>query len=215
MALLNNLREWREAASLSREQLAEKVGKTATSIFRIEKGEQQPRPELMSALCRVFNKRAAEFYREQSNVVEAAIGNRWVPILDYVQAGEFTRIGDHADDDYEDSILTDLDPSLNTFALRLRGRSMLPEFRENDLVMIDPEVPPVAEDFVFAMDEHGEGVFKQYFDRGIGSSGEPIFELISLNPAFPSWRSDRKKLRVIGTMIEHRRLRQPTITKIG
>jgi phage repressor protein C with HTH and peptisase S24 domain len=211
MNLQNNLREWRESASLSREQLAEKVGKTAVSIFRIEKGDQQPRPKLLSALCKVFNKAPSEFYSDMPNVVEVAEGNRWIPILDYVQAGEFAKIGERADDDYEDSILTDLSPSPNTFVLRLRGRSMLPEFREDDLVMIDPEIQPVAEDFVFAMDEHGEGSFKQYFDRGIGEQGEPLFELVSLNPAFPSWRSDRKKLHIIGTMIEHRRLRKPTL----
>ncbi len=208
MGYKNNLREWRESARQSREQLAEAVGVTAVSIFRIENGTQQPRPALLQKLCRIFNRSTAEFYAQESNVVEASEGNRWIPILGFVEAGEFAQFGPAGGDDYEDSILTDLEPSPNSFAMRIHGRSMEPDFREGDLVLIDPGVDPRAEDFVVAYDDRGDGSFKQYRDVGLNERGEHVFELVSLNPAYPSWRSDRKKISIRGTMIEHRRLRR-------
>lgn len=208
MHLSNNLEAWRTSAGISREQLAEKVGISAVSIYRIERGSQQPRPALLDSLCKLFRKPASEFYAAQSNVTAMPDGTRWIPILDFVQAGPMAMISPSPEGEYEDSILTDLNPSLDAFAMRIRGRSMEPEFREGDLILVDPAIDPVAEDFIVVFDEAGNGSFKQYRDLGLNENREHVFEAASLNPAYPSWRSDRKRLKIRGTMIEHRRLRR-------
>jgi SOS-response transcriptional repressor LexA len=207
MNLANNLRTWREAASMSREQLAERIGVSPVSVYRIELGRQQPRPGLLEAIGRVFSKEPAEFYGDASNVSLVSGGNRRIPVVDSVPAGDINILESTLDPN--NSVPTDLNPSAQTFMLRIRGRSMEPDFSEGDLVMIDPAVAPRAEDFVAAIDERGEGTFRRYHDLGINDQGVSVFELVPLNGAYPSWRSDRKKIMLRGTMIEHRRFRKP------
>lgn len=192
---------------MSREQLAERLGVSAVSVYRIELGRQQPRPALLEAIGRVFNREPAEFYGDASNVSLDSGGSRRIPVLDSVPVGDIDIIEPTLDPD--NSIVTDLNPSAQTFFLRIRGRSMEPDFSEGDLVMIDPAVPPRAEDFVAAIDECGEGTFRRYHDLGLNEHGAQVFELVPLNSAHPSWRSDRKKIILRGTMIEHRRFRRP------
>lgn len=149
------------------------------------------------------------------NAVGAAIGTTRIPVISYIQAGDLTSImDDHAPGAASDYLLTDLTVSRYTFALEIKGTSMLPDFREGDRVIIDPEVKPQPGDFVAAkvVDSHGHGeaTFKKYRPRGIDSAGREVFELSPLNEDFPPLRSDTTpRLQIIGTMVEHRRYRRP------
>jgi SOS-response transcriptional repressor LexA len=192
---------------MSRERLAELAGISAVSVFRIESGQQQPRPTLLEDISRIFGKTPAQFYSEGPNFDEGVRGSRSIPVLDIVQGGEFPVIAPSHDKEI-DSIFTDIYRSAASFALRVRGRSMEPDFREGDLVIVDPSVPPQAEDFVAARDERGEGTFKQFRSVGLNEKGEQVYELASLNPAHPTWRSDRMQISILGTMVEHRRFRR-------
>lgn len=91
------------------------------------------------------------------------------------------------------------------FYFQIEGDSMLPEFREGDRVLIDPEVSPRPGDFVAARNSEQEATFKKYRVRGIDYAGKEIFELVPLNDDYPILRSDEHELSVIGTMLEHRR----------
>lgn len=148
------------------------------------------------------------------NAVGAAIGTRQIPLISYIQAGDLTSImDDHAPGAASDYLLTDLTVSRHTFALEIKGKSMEPDFKEGDRVIIDPEVKPQPGDFVAAktVDDHGHGeaTFKKYRPRGITATGVEVFELSPLNEDFPSMRSDTMPLQIIGTMVEHRRYRRP------
>lgn len=105
-------------------------------------------------------------------------------------------------------LLTDLELSPSAFALRIKGDSMLPEFREGDTVIIDPAVTPLPGDYVVAKNDDNEATFKKYRPRGLNEQGQPVFELVPLNEDYPSLRSDRSNLQIIGTMVEHRRYRK-------
>lgn len=149
-----------------------------------------------------------------SNAVNVAVGTTRVPLISYVQAGDLTEImDDHAPGAAAEYLLTDLPVSKYTFALEIRGTSMLPEFKEGDRVIIDPAVRPQPGDFVAAksVDHHGHGeaTFKKYRPRGLNDRGQEVFELSPLNDDFPSLRSDSTPLEIIGTMVEHRRYRRP------
>jgi transcriptional regulator with XRE-family HTH domain len=88
----NNLRAWREQAGLTVEQLAEKLSVSGASISRIEKGTQQPRPELLRRIARFFKVSESAFYGTGASLEPAQIGLRRIPVLDYVQAGSRTGI---------------------------------------------------------------------------------------------------------------------------
>ena len=128
-------------------------------------------------------------------------GLKRVPILTYVQAGKWREAIQLPADDY---VFVNIDVSPSTFGARVVGDSMMPDFKEGDLIVIDTEVKPQPTDLVMA--ESPEGItFKKYRSRGIGEDGVEVFDLVPLNPDFPTIRSDRSKVEIIGTVVEHRR----------
>jgi SOS-response transcriptional repressor LexA len=150
----------------------------------------------------------ADFFDEDTNVEDAVIGSRSIPVLDHVQAGQWTAVSTRRTDaePYE-FVMTDLLLGPAAFAMRIRGESMLPDFIEGDVVIIDPDVAPQPGDFVVAANG-GDAVFKQYRERGVTASGVKVFELMPLNKFYPVIRSDITPMRIVGTMVEHRRYRR-------
>lgn len=145
----------------------------------------------------------------QKNIEISSIGEKRIPLISYVQAGCMSEIvNPYQLGDASEFLLTDLDLGPNAFALQIKGDSMLPDFKEGDRIIIDPAVQPLPGDFVVAKNGHEEATFKKYRPRGLSESGDEIFELVPLNEDYPSMRSDTTPLRIIGTMIEHRRYRK-------
>lgn len=143
------------------------------------------------------------------NVAPVSSGQRRIPIISYVQAGMMTEAMDpFALGDGFEVILTDLEVSNGTFALRIKGESMRDEFKEGDVVIIDPAIEPLPGDFVVAKNTKEEATFKKYRPRGTDQRGEMIFELVPLNDDYPTLQSERDHLRVIGVMVEHRKYRK-------
>ena len=58
--LIVELKRLREERGLSREQVAERIGTSETSIFRYEKGETRPQPAVVAAMLDVYGAAAAE-----------------------------------------------------------------------------------------------------------------------------------------------------------
>lgn len=147
--------------------------------------------------------------RGMSNVEPADIGMRRIPVISFVRAGHWAEAADpYAVGDGEEFVLTDLDVSDQTFAVRIAGDSMEPDFKEGDLVVIDPNVRPRPGDFVVAKNGHEEATFKKYRPRGMTDAGIEVAELVPLNPDYPVQRSDLTPFIVVGTMVEHRRYRR-------
>lgn len=144
-----------------------------------------------------------------TNIASTTLGTRRIPLISYVQAGHMTEaIDPYTIGNSEEWLLTDLDLAMNAFALKIKGDSMLPEFREGDTVIIDPSVQPLPGDYVVAKNCENEATFKKYRPRGINERGEQVFELVPLNDDYPSMRSDLVNITIIGTMVEHRRYRK-------
>ncbi|QNK68453.1 helix-turn-helix domain-containing protein [Variovorax sp. PAMC26660] len=145
-----------------------------------------------------------------SNVTPVPAGTRRIPLVSYIQAGMWAEIIDRFQPgDADDWLTTDQDVSPHTFALQIKGDSMLPEFKEGDRVIIDPDVAPQPGDFVAAKNGEEEATFKKYRPRSMDANGALIFELIPLNDDYPSMRSDVVPIYIVGTMVEHRKYRKP------
>ncbi len=137
-------------------------------------------------------------------------GLRQVPRISHVQAGLWTEAVDpYAMGAGDDFVLTQTQLGPHAFALTVRGDSMTPEFQEGDTILIDPDVKPSPGDYVVAKNDEGEATFKKYRARGLNERGEPVIELVPLNADYPSLRSDRSPIQIIGTLMEHRRYRKP------
>jgi phage repressor protein C with HTH and peptisase S24 domain len=70
-----------------------------------------------------------------------------------------------------------------SFALRVMGDSMLPEFSDGDIVVIEPEGRVRAGAFVLAQTTEGWSLGQLVG----GEAPEPAWRLQSLNPAYPDF----------------------------
>jgi SOS-response transcriptional repressor LexA len=134
---------------------------------------------------------------------------RGYPVISPVQTGNWREIVDTfprgSADEYR---MASNEYGPHTFALRIVGNSMEPEFMEGDLVFIDPDVTPRPGNYVVAKNHEEEATFKKYRPRGIDANGVEIFELVPLNPDYAVMRSDHQPIKIIGTMMEHTRYRR-------
>ena len=87
------------------------------------------------------------------------------------------------------------------FAINISDNSMQPEIRENDLVIINPDVNPVPAQFVLAFYN------QQYSIRKYRKPNDTQIELVSINSDWPNQLIDLNsdKFSIIGTVIELRR----------
>lgn len=139
---------------------------------------------------------------------------RAIPVISTIPAGGAKEIVDaYAPGAGSDEIIPDTDVGPYAFGLIIDGESMLTEFVSGDKVIIDPDVRPRPGDFVAfkcrrASDMEAGSTFKQYRPRGMNDQGVDYFELVPLNPNYPTLRSDHMECEIIGTMVEHRRYRR-------
>jgi SOS-response transcriptional repressor LexA len=106
-------------------------------------------------------------------------GNR-VPIISWVQAGHASEVIDlfepgEADDWIQPSCYT----KAHTYALRVQGDSMAPDFKQGMILVVEPEMDYFCGDFVIAKNGEDEATFKQY----IRDAGKEYLK--PLNPQYP------------------------------
>jgi repressor LexA len=118
------------------------------------------------------------------NVADFTPLRRSIPVINKVAAGypaEFTDL------DYPASVADEYiacpditDP--DAFAARVVGESMLPEYREGEIVVFSPELPtPDGSDCFVRLERDNETTFKRIFFEDDGES----IRLQPLNPAYP------------------------------
>ena len=207
------LAELRAAAKLTQNAVAKTVGVSRAAVTQWENGLTKPKGEYIHALAKLYGCTTGYILHGEDsgvgNVIPAPIGLRQIPIISYVQAGCWTESCDcRAMDGSIETITTDLDLGSMAFALEVRGDSMAPEILEGDVVVIDPDVDPLPGDYVVAKNGSHEATLKQYRPRGTNDQGQEYFELVPLNPVYPTMRSDHHHVAIIGVMMEHRRYRR-------
>jgi SOS-response transcriptional repressor LexA len=114
------------------------------------------------------------------NVAEAgATYGGKVPLISSVQAGNWREVIDNLPPGVgEDWVSTTAPVKDHTYALRVTGDSMEPEFPEGMILIVEPELEPQAGDFVIVRLD-GDVTFKQL----VQDSGE--WYLKPLNPRYP------------------------------
>lgn len=219
MKLADRIREAIEYSGKTQAQIAQETKKSAGAVTQWLDGTTKSlRAETAEALERATGYRANWIVTGVGpktasaglrNIGPAQLGTSHIPLISYVQAGTWTNVVDnHAPGTADEYLLTDLDLSSSAFALEIKGDSMLPEFRPGDRVIIDPMAAPSPGDFVVAKNGDEEATFKKYRPRSIDERGNTVFELVPLNEDYPSMRSDVTPIRIVGTMVEHRKYRR-------
>ncbi len=213
------LRDSRKAAGLTQAALAGECGVSRAAVAQWEGDVTRPSLDHLQKVAETLNVELAWLATGnwslstsgQRVLRQAPPVQRLVPVVDYVYAAKW----DHVSDPFEpregmEIITTNLDVGLQSFALIITGESMLPEFRQGDMIIIDPGVMPMPGDFVFAkLEIKDEGTFKKYRPRGTDKNGQPVIELAPLNEDWPMQTINANNPgNIIGTLVEHRRYRR-------
>lgn len=122
---------------------------------------------------------------------------RRVPMLNWVQAGDFTHIDPH---EVEEWVLCPDSIGPQGFCLTVRGESMEPEFYAGDVVFVDPEREWHSGSVVIVRDDaHGESAatMKKFVEDETGKC--------YLRPANPAWPQQfinvTETMRIVGVVI--------------
>lgn len=135
--------------------------------------------------------------------------DRYIPLLQYKEAVQWRR----AVDGFRRGAIRarlplepTLEASANAFALRIKGDAMETEYKEGDLIVVDPDAELRPGDIVVALDHESTTVVRRYRERGRDADGNFVYELKPLNDNHPvlEFRGDPAE-RIIGPVIEHRR----------
>jgi SOS-response transcriptional repressor LexA len=101
-----------------------------------------------------------------------------VPLISAVQAGNYKMHVDnfHPGDGGEERISTTVPIGRHTFALRVAGDSMEPEFKAGAILIVEPELEAQPGDFVIVKNGDEETTFKQLIKDGADWYLKPLNE---------------------------------------
>jgi len=171
--------------------LADAVRVPQPTIHRILSGESRdPKTATLAPIAAYFGVTVSALREQNLELTDTGenglyavapvqrIGGR-VPVIAWVKAGEFSEIVDnYHPGDAEEWVEATIAVRRHTFALRVEGDSMEPDFPPGMLLIVEPEMQPLPGDFVIARNG-GEATFKQ-----LTRDGGDWF-LKPLNPRYP------------------------------
>lgn len=114
--------------------------------------------------------------------IEPALNPRGgrVPIISWVQAGYASEVIDLFEPgDADDWARPTCHTKPHTYALRVQGDSMAPDFKQGMILIVEPEMDYCSGDYVIAKNGEDEATFKQYVKDGGKEYLKPV------NPQYP------------------------------
>jgi SOS-response transcriptional repressor LexA len=168
MSIHKTIREGRRAKGLSQQELAELCGVTRSAVQQWEQEDgTAPKRAQQSRVASVLGLTVAQLMGA-SNVQAGPEVRGSVPLISAVQAGNYKMHVDnfHPDDGGEERVLTTVPVKRHTFALRVAGDSMEPDFKEGAILIVEPDMEAHPGDFVISKNEDGETTFKQLVKDG-------------------------------------------------
>ena len=183
----------RKAKGLTRKALAELTSELKISrINNYERGDRTPGPTEIKLLADALEVSASYLMcltdNREGKITKSPGMGALVPILDYKQAIDpaafIQKIKEEVDTKVEFipvSIAVSDSIGKHAFALHIKDESMMPEFRINDVIIVDPDTNPKPGDFVVALIEGDQEVIVRKYKQLSASREVREFELIALN----------------------------------
>ncbi len=198
----------RKRKDVSQNWLGKNIGVTQGAISKIERGDTElskyttaiakllgvtaeslldPKisiEEILKMAENASNQRIKDVigdYRLDDTINHAPDFHRKVPLISWVQAGDWCGIIDNfLPGDAEDWLPCIVKVSEHAFALRVRGASMEPEYQDGDIIFVDPDIAHNHKKCVIVRLENSkEATFKQLIIEGNQKYLRP------LNPDWP------------------------------
>lgn len=150
----------------------------------------------------------AEQAHEIVDTVRVAMPTNDVPLISWVAAGSWSEVSPVTLDDALGYYPRPRNLSADGFALKVRGRSMWPEFRPDDIIYVEPNVSTLAfkdgDLIVVQCNDDTEATFKQLV---LGETESDMY-LKLLNPDWPEQKmlpmgECRLVGKVVGKLVEY------------
>jgi len=200
---LNTLKEKREGLGLSLREASKLSGVSHTHIRDIEDGRSAPSFEMVMKFLSAYGVGIEVFLRETGYLTsrgepEGLGAVRRVPVISWAQAGNWQELcANFQYGGHEEYVETD---SKGVFALKVRGDSMETEFREGDIIVINPYLKPEHNDYVVIANEEGEATFKRLKKYGKTRVLHP------LNPKYDDMELNKDiEYRIVGVVMEKKK----------
>lgn len=207
------IRRFRKLAnSMTQPQLSERSGVDQAAISRIENGKQGVSDEQMVSIASALGIHVYELWAAVEETRAAAedsstyLANpasdaRMVPVIGWVQAGQWTAADDpQATWQIDEFVATNAKISRRAFALEIHGESMInprgePSFPPGTRIIVEPNAAPTSGSLVVAqIDGEAETTFKKLVMEGSRTY------LVPLNPQFQTLEIDRET-RICGVVV--------------
>lgn len=117
----------------------------------------------------------------RANVSTAPDVYKSVPLISWVQAGDWAEAIDLLQTDEGERVFTQHKPRRHTFALRVTGDSMEPEFTDGDIIIVEPDEATTNGCFVVVRQD-GNTTFKKLVLDGTMTYLKPLNEKYSIVP---------------------------------
>jgi len=195
----------RRESNLTQEDLAQKIGISRVSVLNYESGKRKVPADVLYKIAEAVGKPLSFFHPPQglnqesaSNVIQINVILTKVPVITWSQANNFSLAGYQEIASASAQHVFTTTKGSHMFALTISGNSMEPEFRENDIIVVNPELKPQNSDFILARNSKAtEALFTQlriYGDKNI---------LHPLNPEFPDLElNDDGQYSIIGVVTD-------------
>ncbi len=199
-----NLQKIRDKRFTSNAELARAVERASSQVNDMLTGTKSFGPKVARAIEEKL--KLPRGYLDEPHEIEQVPMRfgRKIPILSFVQAGNWTNTGD---DSFDEWIDVPEDMPDGSYGLKIRGKSMEPVFYQGEIVIIDPTLSANPGDYVVARvanSPDNEATIKQYAVTGIDRNGVETFELRPLNPLFPTLSSKEFEIDLLGVVVEKR-----------
>lgn len=204
MSLADRVKQKRAELKLTQTEAAELAGIRQQSWASIEEGKTL-KPRNIVGIAQALRCDPAWLMNGGTFQPVEQVNTRKIPLISYVQAGALAcKHPIEAFDGSFEYVMTDMDWSEFTFALKIEGDSMEPDFKAGDVIIVDPEIEPTPGEFVVATNGDHEATFKKYRPTISDVNGKQHFELVPLNDDYPVISCNDRPIKIIGTMVEHR-----------
>jgi SOS-response transcriptional repressor LexA len=157
-------------------------------------------------ILNALNADVQEFLQETGyipvNVEPASLKKlRPIPVISWVMAGKWNEVCDSFQPGDADEWIESDVRGRHVFALRVKGDSMEPEFKEGEIVIVNPHLETKPGGYVIVKnDDSGEATFKQLKKYGETTVLHP------LNPKYPDIELKKgTKYRVVGKIVEKKK----------
>lgn len=206
------LKRARERARLTQKEVAEAIGVTEQSVSQWELGKTRPSLDKIPALARLFNLSESELLNAETVDYALPSHGRKLQVINRIQSN-WEEVAESPGDSEDRFVIIEEAHAVSerAFALEITGSTNQPEFRPGDIVIMDPAVEPLPGDMVAArLEGSAQSVFRRYRPKGRDNAGNPVFDLVPINPDWPTLHVDAANPgEILGTMVEHRRYRAP------